>query len=293
MKRKILLTGASGLLGGALFDALQKGIFGQSHTIYAPDRIQLDLSEDRSICQYVKSIDPDVIIHCGGYTNVDKAENDVTECYKINTLSVSSLLKYIRSSVKFVFISSTGIYGAANLDKPYTELDIPNPTTIYHKSKLSAEVNLRYFHSNHLIFRTGWLYGGSDNSPRNFVINRIKEAKVCLLEGKSIIADPFQKGNPTSVFDLSLQVIKCLETDIQGTINAVNTGSASRYEYVQYILNESGIKCEIEAAEQPFARVAKVSANESADNLHLDACGLSIMRPWQQALSSYIFSLGA
>ncbi|HHG3484929.1 TPA: NAD(P)-dependent oxidoreductase [Vibrio parahaemolyticus] len=282
MKRKYLISGATGLLGASILNEIKKN---NGHVeVIEKKIITIPLNLD-CLIKSIRDSKCDVFIHCAANTNVDYCEINLDECYKVNYL-LPEILSGICFSlgIKFVFISSTGIYGETK-KTPYTELDEPNPTTVHHNSKYQAEKTCRITCPNSLIIRTGWLFGGDFSSKKNFVVNRIKEAKQT--EG-IIYSDPYQIGNPTSVYDVSERILLLIEKDISGIYNCVNTGVASRYEYVKEIISLSNLPVKVEQLSSKFDRIAKVSNNESAENYKMDLLGLPKMRGWKESLKYYI-----
>lgn len=278
----ICLTGATGLLGSKL----SKYIIQKEKNLIPISRDQIIWNNlGKNVDQFIE-YEPDVLIHTAANTNVELCETDLNACYKDNLLLTEILVNVARIlGIKFVFISSTGIYGN-HKNEPYTEYDKVAPTTHHHMSKWLAEGAIKSQISNHLIIRTGWLFGGKPDNKKNFVARRIEEA--CLSEGR-MQSDNTQIGNPTSVNDLSEQIIDLVFKDWAGTFNCVNSGTASRYEYVTEILRIADIDVNVEPVDATvFARKANVSPNESALNYKLDILGNNLMPSWIPSLKSYI-----
>lgn len=274
----MLLTGANGLLGSRL-----KELLGH-YQIIAPTRSELDIADAVSVQGFARHMAPDVILHCAAYTNVEQAESDVQGCYQVNVGGTMNLIQaFQRQQPKFVLISSTGVYGKAK-QSPYREGDTAQPSTVYHQSKLEAEQLLIHHFQDFLILRTGWLFGGPINSPKNFVYKRYLEAK----SQSQIHSNPIQRGNPTFVDDVARQVALLLEKDIVGLYNCVNQGNASRLEYIQHILEAFELPTQVLPVEGRFQRKADVSDNEMAENFYLDLIGLNIMPHYENSLRSYV-----
>ncbi|MEJ7914449.1 MAG: SDR family oxidoreductase [Chitinophagaceae bacterium] len=276
---RLLITGAAGMLGSAVQAAL-----GKDFDIIAASRADLNIQSFLSAKAYLQQIKPDVILHAAAYTNVEEAERQPADCYRVNyngTLHLANAAKALQA--KFIYISSTGCYGSYS-DEPYTEYQDVVPTTVYHRSKFLGEDVVRHLCADFLILRTGWLFGGSVAHKKNFVNNRYKEASL----NTEIMSDPFQRGNPTNTADVAAQVQVLIDNDIRGIFNVVSGGSCSRFEYVQEIVAAYGLTCKVKPADQPFQRLARVSHNEAAFNFNLDAIELNVMPPWKESLREYI-----
>lgn len=284
MSGKVLITGSGGLLGSAFaaVDAWDEKILCPSSA--------LDITDFEAVKNMLALHNPDIIIHCAAHTDVEKGEIDVDKTRLINVTGTENLVNAALSLPKepiFCFISSTGVYGQYK-SEPYTELDDTVPTTAHHKSKLEAERIVEGCIKKHLVIRTGWLFGGSVEQPKNFVYKRYLEAsKTDILR-----ANDMQIGNPTFADDVAKQVVYLLQKECFGLYNCVNVGTASRYEYVKKIVELFGVECVVEAAgEGEFKRVAPVSRNESAVNYKLELAGLNIMPRWEESLALYIEKL--
>ncbi|MFA6192505.1 MAG: NAD(P)-dependent oxidoreductase [Sulfurimonas sp.] len=280
--KKVLITGASGMLGSALIDHLDnKDTIGFGS--------EFDITDLNMVSRKLEIFKPDIIIHAAAYTDVEACEVNRDKAYKINTIGTQNLVNYcINKDVLFIYISSTGIYGAAK-NTPYTEFDKANPSTIHHKSKYEGELVVQNHLNRYLILRTGWLYGGEKTHNKNFVYKRYLEA----CSNDAIYSDNTQTGNPTYTVDLVQQIELLIEKNQYGIFNCVNEAdNVSRYDYVKKIVDLFDVRCSVEIAPNGmFARVAPVSNNESAINYQLNMLGLNIMGNWEESLEKYIVKL--
>lgn len=278
----ILVTGATGLLGSTMLSYMRDK--GESVTAFNRDDFPwgningtIDLLSDF-----------DCIIHAAANTNVEACEMDPEKCYRNNTLLTERLaLASGLANAKFVYISSTGIYGTGKKQEPYNEYDDVDPTTHHHKSKWLGEQAVNTVTRHALIIRTGWLFGGKPESPKNFVARRIEEA-LNSVDGK-VYSNQEQKGVPTYVGDVSSKIYELIQKDECGTFNIVNKGVASRFEYVKKIIELAGLQTEVLPVEaSAFNRKAKVSNNESAVSLKLQQLNYSPLPHWSESLEKYL-----
>jgi dTDP-4-dehydrorhamnose reductase len=280
--KKILITGASGMLGSALIDHLD------NQDTMGFDS-EFDITDLNIVSRKLDILKPDIIIHTAAYTDVEACEVNRDKAYKINAIGTQNLVNYcINKDVLFIYISSTGIYGAAK-NTAYTEYDKTNPTTIHHKSKYEGELVVQNHLNKYLILRTGWLYGGERTHNKNFVYKRYLEAS----NNDAIYSDNTQTGNPTYVVNFVKQIEILIENNQYGIFNCVNEAvNISRYDYVKKIVELLDVKCNVNIAPNGmFARIAPVSHNESAVNYKLNMLGLNIMGNWEESLEKYIVKL--
>jgi len=178
---KILITGASGFIGGFL---VEKGLH-DKHTIYAAIRkssstkqltdnriniIYLNLADKKSLKQTLGKIHEEIgrfdyVIHNAGATKVLDKSDFETINYLYTKNLVESFYEVGMIPDKFIFISSLAAFGPGNETtlKPIKTTDTPAPITNYGKSKLKAEQFL--FQQDKipvLIFRPTGVYGPRD-----------------------------------------------------------------------------------------------------------------------------------
>ncbi len=279
--KKVLITGAEGLLGSHLLAGIVNSVGYSSK--------ELDVTNSLQVREIVEMANPSIIIHAAAFTDVEACEVQVDKAYKVNTIGTLNVVNCcIDKDILLVYISSTGVYGSHKTEC-YTEFDKAAPPTIHHHSKYEAEKIVRNHINRHLILRTGWLFGGDTSHKKNFVQQRYVEAK-----GHDIIySDNSQIGNPTYVLDLVEQIKVLINVNYFGTYNCVNHANrVSRYDYVKKIIDLFELDSRVEvAAEGMFKRVAPVSSNESASNYKLELLGLNCMSSWDDALKRYIYLL--
>jgi dTDP-4-dehydrorhamnose reductase len=278
----ILVTGASGLLGNAIYDHFKSsGDHVQSFV-----RAGFLTQTHRQNVELLKKFD--CIIHAAANTDVEACEIHPEDCYKDNTLVTERLA--MASSVancKFVYISSTGIYGTEKENGPYSEYDAIHPTTHHHNSKWLGECAVNQYCNNSLILRAGWLFGGSPENKKNFVARRIEEAVNA--RDSHIFSNSHQVGSPTFINDFVSRLYSLVRQDDSGTFNIVNDKAASRLEYVQKIIELAELPVQVmPIAAGFFNRKANVSSNESAISLKLDQLGYAKLPDWPRSLEAYI-----
>ncbi|WP_176929132.1 SDR family oxidoreductase [Paraburkholderia lycopersici] len=283
---KVIVTGAKGLLGSAISQQCEQrgwACTGLAHgTLWEQTPAQLRMTLQSH----------DLLIHAAAWTDVEQCEINPDKCYRDNFV-MTELLSHAAADVQLpmMFVSSTGIYGSAQTS-PYREYDAPQPTTHHHRSKLLGEQAVLGAAPRNSVIRTGWLYGGDFTMPKNFVARRIEEAKSALRDSQMIRSNQQQRGNPSWNRDVACRMLTLAQQGHAGLFNCVNSGHASRFEYVQAIVALSGLDVDVQAASaSSFNRRAKVSDNETADNWKMGCLGMSEMPDWRASLAAYIAGL--
>lgn len=237
VQKNILVTGSNGQLGNEIrrISANHENNF----RFFFTDVAELDITDLKAVDSFIKENNIKYIINCAAYTAVDKAEDDVDLCYKINRDAVANLgLAATNNNAKVMHISTDYVYdGTAN--KPYVETDTVNPQSVYGKSKQEGEAELLKACADSIIIRTAWLYSifGS-----NFVKTMIKLGKE--RETLNVVAD--QRGTPTNGTDLAKTIVKILDFSEAngfkpGIYHYSNEGATTWYDFTLAIHKEAGI----------------------------------------------------
>ncbi len=188
---RILLTGASGQVGGELLEMLKP--LGE---VIAPVRAEMDLANMASVRETIRAVQPRWIVNPGAYTAVDKAESEPELAYAINAEAVRVMGEEARAIGAGVIHFSTDYVFDGSASAPYTETDSAGPVSVYGASKLAGEKALGKSGAAQIIFRTSWVYGARG---KNFLLTILKLARE--RETLRVVAD--QHGAPTWSRDLA------------------------------------------------------------------------------------------
>ena len=196
MSKNVLITGCNGQLGSEIRELAAD--YPHLH-FFATDIPELDLSDKSKIVEFIDKNDISYIINCAAYTAVDKAEDDIENCYLVNRDCVKNLAKAASGKAKIIHISTDYVFDGKG-NRPYNEDDATNPQSIYGKSKLEGEQVLMKICPESIIIRTAWLYSAFGN---NFVKTMIRLGKE--KESLNVVSD--QRGTPTNAADLAKSIL--------------------------------------------------------------------------------------
>ncbi|MDP4239740.1 MAG: dTDP-4-dehydrorhamnose reductase [Bacteroidota bacterium] len=233
----ILVTGSHGQLGNEMQQAAKR--FPDFNYIYT-DIEDLDICDKVALQAFVKANKVNIIVNCAAYTAVDKAEDDVELCYRINRDAVQNLGEVAyENGLKVVHVSTDYVFDGTNY-MPYTEDQPVCPATVYGKSKLAGEQALLGSCNQIVILRTAWLYSSFGN---NFVKTMMKLG----IERDSINVVFDQIGSPTYAADLADTILKVLshETFVPGIYHFSDEGVCSWYDFTKTIHRIAGITCDV------------------------------------------------
>ena len=228
--RKILITGAGGLLGQHLVNSLKsanellcvdlvKNPFARHQNVIY---LQAELTEFDRIKSDIDRFGPDLIFNCAACSNVDRCEHEKKRAKAVNVGLVENLLelpfrKFIQYSTDYVF---NGLNG------PYAESDAVDPVAYYGLTKLQAEKLLQGSGKDFLIIRTNALYGFARAVRPNFVTWVIDS----LRQGKYIHIVTDQYNNPTYAGNLAEASLEAADLGLSGILNVAGADYFSRYD---------------------------------------------------------------
>lgn len=182
---KILITGASGLLGRYLlktqpyrdFEGMGKEPEHDIYPCYFTNKIEggikLDISDP---IETIFEINPDIIIHCAANGDVDSVENNPSKAVKSDLLGTIKLVDYCeKMKCKLVTISSNAVYDGDN--PPYSEDSPRNPVNLYGKIKSLADDIVMKSKCDWVIIRPIFMYGWPNKNGRGNWATKIIESK--------------------------------------------------------------------------------------------------------------------
>jgi len=235
--KKILVTGASGQLGSEL--SVLSPNYAQYDWFFA-DRTQITLDDLESLEKQLALIQPDIILSCGAYTAVDKAESEKDLAYIINHLAVELIARYSKeNNVKLIHISTDYVFDGTS-SVALNEKAETNPINVYGASKRAGELACINEYPDSIIIRTSWVYSKFGN-------NFVKTMQRLMQERESLNVVNDQTGSPTYAADLAKAMMDILESQkwIPGIYNYSNEGEISWYEFALNIKELGGYTCKV------------------------------------------------
>ena len=296
MMMRILITGSSGMLGQAICKKLagQHEVVGidikelsafssQLSTFYKIDITDRDLAIQR-----VEEINPEFVIHCASYTDVDGCELNSQKAHELNVTATATITEGCKLTSSYMIYLSTDFIFDGKKSSPYAEKDKPNPINIYGKTKLKGENAVKDMLDKYLIIRTSWLFGKGGKNFVDIILNKAKKEK------KLKVVDD-QIGRPTYTVDLSeaiAGIISGLRIKNSGLslLNITNAGSCSWYEFAREIIRLAGIKDVeiIPASSEELGRPARRPKMSILDNTQFHQIYGKNLPSWEDGLKRYL-----
>ena len=293
---RILLTGITGQVGGALLTPLQ-GL----GRVLAVARNELDLSHPNTIPGLLDRIAPDLIINPAAYTAVDRAEDEPELAYRINAEAPAQIAQWAAGrGVPLIHFSTDYVFDGRG-ERPWLEVDVTGPLSVYGASKLAGEEAVRLAQGPHLIVRTSWVYAASGTNFLQTIVRLARERKTL-----RIVAD--QLGAPTSArvianavsgiirssgLDLSRRFAHC-----GGLVNISASGETTWHNFAAMIvqgLRARGVKLSVESIvpirSEDYPSKAKRPRNSRLDNSRMQRHFGIMMPHWHEALTAELDEL--
>jgi len=287
---RLLITGARGQLGQELLHILEcgKSEIGAVSPLYkgaeivAADVGEFDITDRNAVASFVNNGKPDIVINCAAITNVDACEGDGQAAMRVNSIGVRNLARATQGvAAKFLHVSTDYVF-SGDATEPYCEWDATAPKTVYGKSKLLGENFARGFCDRTFVVRTAWLYGRHGGNFVRTILKNIRE------KGSLKVVND-QRGNPTSANDLAHHILKLAVTEEYGIYHCTGSGECSWYDFAAKIVELAGIEGEVNpCTTEEFPRPAPRPVYSSLQNLMLSCTVGDEMRPWEDALASFL-----
>ena len=197
--------------------------------------IKMDLLNHETISNVLFEIKPDVVIHLGAMTGVDLCEKEESMAFDINTKATQIIAQQCSTLNTFLVYVSTDYVFDGNSGM-YYEDSVPNPLSVYGKSKLEGEKMIQTFSSDWCIARTSTPFGlhPTKKSFPIWVIENLQKQKQI-----DVLTDQFT--SPTYVPSLSRMLIEISERHLTGIIHVAGASKISRYEMASLVSDKLGL----------------------------------------------------
>ena len=239
-------------------------------------RSDLNITDLNAVMNICAERRPKVIVHCAALVDLSSCEKNPEKAYLVNSVGTYHLALGARSvGAKLVYISTSDVFDGGKSES-YTEKDVPNPTTVYGRSKHLGELAVMGVLEEYIIMRISWMFGGGPKKSTKFV------EKLLTQKGSSDIrAVTDKRASPSWGKDVAGAIQKLIEEDGNG-IYHIGGGIATKYDIAQEIISIMGWNTKIiPVSSSEFPSLYVIGDNESMPLSPL-------VRPWQVALREYI-----
>jgi dTDP-4-dehydrorhamnose reductase len=308
--RRILLTGGDGQLGRDLRDVMAGRVPDGGATptgdaaaailppvpegtfdVLSTDIDTLDVVDRSAVDATMDGFRPDIVLHGGAYTAVDACESDTETAFAVNALGTRNIAETARAvGAHLVYVSTDYVFDGTS-DRPYDEWDLPHPRSVYGRSKLGGEIEVRAVGGpGATVVRTAWVSGAHGANMVKTVLRLARSNP----DGPLRFVDD-QHGCPTFTADLARAIVRLALDRRPGTFHVTNQGETSWYGFARATLAaaglEPGLVTPIATSDLDPPRPAPRPANSRLDNAALRLSGLPLLPDWKDALERLVRSL--
>ncbi len=301
---RILITGADGQLGRDLLDCLAGRVPagglrcallgpegprpGLNHEVLGTDIDTMRVDDRDAVLTTFTSFRPELVLHGGALTAVDRCEAEVDTAYAVNAMGTRHVAEAAALvGAHMVYVSTDYVFDGT-ADRPYREWDATGPMSVYGASKLAGERECR---PGSTIVRTSWVCGAHG---ANMVVTALRLASAG--DGELHFVDD-QHGSPTFTADLAPAIVTLGLDRRPGIFHVTNSGATTWWGLVRAVLAEAGADPErvrpIATAELDPPLLATRPAYSVLDNMALRLSGLPSLPDWQDGLARLVPALRA
>ena len=277
---KVLVTGVNGQLGHDIVEECQK----RNIEAIGVDVKEMDITDAHKVNEVITETKPDAIIHCAAWTAVDKAEDEVEQCRKVNRDGTKHIVDVCEKlDLPLMYFSTDYVFDGQG-EEPWNEYDERHPLNVYGKTKYEGELEVERL-KKHFIIRISWVFGINGD---NFIKTMLRLGK----ERKEVSVVNDQIGSPTYTYDLARLCVDMIQTKEYGTYHATNEGICSWYELACEIFKQAKMDVIVHPVDSTqFPTRAVRPKNSRMNKTELDKHSFTRLPSWQNALERYLDTL--
>ena len=272
---RLLVTGAAGMLGTDVVAAAAAG-----HNVVALTRADLDITAADAVRAAVRDVQPDAVINCAAWTDVDGAETAEAQATLINGDGAGHVAAAAAEAGAHVVHVSTDYVFPGDASSPYREDAPTGPVGAYGRSKLAGELAVEEgAPSSHAIVRTAWVFGPHG---KNFVDTMLRLGG----ERDEVTVVDDQLGCPTYTGHLAAALIAIADARTHGILHAAAGGQCTWWDLAVAIFERAGLSVQVNrGSSADLGRPAPRPAYSVLGSTRSDAPALPA---WQDGLAAHL-----
>lgn len=221
MNKKILLIGSSGYIGSFLFNYLKK----TNNEVCGIDIGWFETPSDNETKSDFNSLDKEYIqqfnsvILLAGHSSVKMCENDMQSCFNNNVRNFQNLLTKISNTQKFIYASSSSVYGMVGSSKVSEDYFNFTPHNDYDVTKHIIDILAQRSGIEYYGLRFGTVNGYSPNTRNDVMINSMVYSAIINKEIKLYIKDVMRPILGINDLGRAIETIVNNQTNMRGLYN--------------------------------------------------------------------------
>ncbi len=238
---RVLVTGASGLLGiNVALEARQDhtviGLVNTHRLRNAPFKVlTADLLTEGRIERLLEETCPDWVIHCAALANLEACESEPVLAAQINTEVPRKLAFHVaRGGARLLYVSTDAVFDGQRGD--YSEMDLPNPLSVYARTKLDGERAVMEADPTAIVARVnlfGWSLSGKRSLAEWFLNN--------LSAGNPVMGFTDVYFCPLLANHLAQILMEMLARELSGLFHVVSSQCITKYEFGIALAHQFGL----------------------------------------------------
>ncbi len=275
---RLLVTGAAGMLGTDVVAAAAAG-----HDVVALARADLDITDADAVRLAVGDVQPDAVINCAAWTDVDGAEAHEAQATLINGDGAGHLAAGAAAVGAHMVHVSTDYVFPGDASAPYLEAAATGPIGAYGRSKLAGEVAVAAAApSDHAIVRTAWVFGPHG---KNFVDTMLRLGA----ERDEVTVVDDQLGCPTYTGHLAAALVAIADARVHGVVHVAGGGSCTWWDLAVATFERAGLSVKVHrGSSADLGRPAPRPAYSVLGSTRSDA---PVLPAWEEGLKAHLTAL--
>ena len=277
---RILISGANGQLGKCLQRQSINYNELEFHFLTSSD---WDITDNESTRAVFNRIQPDILINCAAYTNVDGAEDEREKAFSINADALLGIVNQCNHHGTYLLHVSTDYVFDGKKSSPYNETDQCAPINVYGQSKRQGEQVIEQNARHASIVRTSWLYS---SFGKNFLTSMLSLGK----QGVDLRIVNNQYGSPTNANDLAHFLLLLAGHPASGNqyFHFCNSGKTNWHDFAKAIFEVAGIVDKVNlASTDHYPTKAERPVNSLLDCTKIEEHLKEDIPHWRESLAQW------
>lgn len=226
--KRLLVTGASGFIGGRLAAALASR--------FRVETRRAELTDPAALRALFDDARPDVVAHCAAIADPDTCEKDPARAFAVNEKGACLVARLCAErGARLVHVSTDLVFDGSAA--PYGEDAEPSPMSVYGRAKLAGEAAVLAADPTAAVVRVALVYGRSLAGRKGFLDWLLGELRAG--RRARLFVDQFR--TPTPMSQLPEVVERLAETPAAGVFHWAGAERVSRLDFGRAVCRVFGL----------------------------------------------------